>query len=208
LTVAQSLPVTSEYDPPTLPAPDCGRWTVKRVGGSDLNQVLVALAVATGLFALWAAVFATRADLATRHAIALANKRYQDSIRPALRLSFTVPPAPGQAIELQMENLGGALVAGAVIVQAADDLYAGELALPEHSPARRILLSPVLKAWQKKNHPECLLLLGRDLSGKCWDYLDGNKEIEDPSKWLASRLRELRLEGAVNFPAVSGPDKA
>jgi len=165
------------------------------------------LGIATALLALWAAVFATRADLATRRATALATKRWEADIRPSPRLSFTAPPAPGQAIELEVENLGGTLAAGAVIVQAGDDLYAGELTMPEHATPRRIRLNPVLKAWQRKNQPECLLLVGRDLSGQCWDYLDGNKAIDEPRKWLTSQLRELRLQGIVDFPAVTGPEK-
>ena len=169
--------------------------------------MLAGLGVVTALLALWAAVFATRADLATRRATALATKRWEDSVRPAPRLSFTSPPAPGQPIELEVENLGGTLAAGAVIVQAGDDLYAGELTMPEHAPPRRIYLNPVLKAWQRKSHPACLLLVGRDLSGKCWDYLDGNKAIHEPAKWLPSQLRELRLQGIVDFPAVTGPAK-
>jgi hypothetical protein len=64
-----------------------------------------------------------------------------------------------------------------------------------------------LKAWQRKNHPECLLLVGRDLSGKCWDHLDGNKSIGEPRKWLTGQLRELRLQGIVDFPAVAGSTK-
>jgi hypothetical protein len=169
--------------------------------------LLLGLGIATVLLALWAAVFATRADLATRRATMLATKRWEDTVRPAPRVSFTTPPSPGQAIELEVENLGGTLVSGAVIVQAGDDLFAGELAMPEHAAPRRIYLSPVLKAWQRKSQPGCLLLVGRDLSGKCWDYLDGNKEINDPRKWLGSRLRDLRLSGVVDFPAVTGPAK-
>jgi hypothetical protein len=171
------------------------------------DQVLLGLGVATALLALWAAVFATRADIATRRATALATRRWEDTVRPAPRLSFTKPPAPGQAIELEIENLGGMLTAGAVIVQAGDDLYAGELTLPERTAPRRIFLNPVLKAWQRKPQPGCLLLVGRDLSGNCWDHLDGNKAIRDPRKWLASQLRELRLQGIVDFPAVTGTGK-
>ena len=173
----------------------------------NTNQLLLGLGFATALLSLWAAIFATRADLATRRATALATQRWEDTIRPAPRVSFTSPPSPGQAIELEVENLGGTLAAGAVIVQAGDDLYAGELTMPEHAPPRRLHLSPVLKAWQRKSQPACLLLVGRDLSGTCWDYLDGNKEIKEPRKWLAARLRDLRLSGVVEFPAVTGPAK-
>lgn len=174
----------------------------------NTDQVLMGLGVATALLALWAAVFATRADLAARRASALAARRWDDSIRPTPHLSFTTRPAPGQAIELEVENLGGTLAAGAVIVQADDDLYAGELRLPEHASPRRIFLSPVLKAWQRTSRPSCLLLVGRDLSGKCWDSLDGNKEVLDPRQWLAVQLRELRLQGVVDFPGLTGSAKA
>jgi hypothetical protein len=174
----------------------------------NTDQVLLGLGVATALLALWAAVFATRADLAARHATALANQRWEDTVRPVPRFTFTTPPAPGQAIELEVENLGGTLAAGAIIVQAGDDLYAGELTMPEHARPRRILLGPVMKAWQRKSQPSCLLLVGRDVSGKCWDYLDGNKAVKEPRKWLFSQLRELRLQGVVDFPSVTGPAKS
>ncbi|HTG09880.1 MAG TPA: hypothetical protein VK746_03720, partial [Candidatus Eisenbacteria bacterium] len=62
---------------------------------------MLGLGIATALLSLWAAVFATQAFLATRSATALAEQRWQDSVRPAPRLSFTSPPAPGQAIELE-----------------------------------------------------------------------------------------------------------
>jgi hypothetical protein len=173
----------------------------------NTDQLLLGLGVAAALLALWAAVFATRADLATRRATALATQRWEDTVRPAPRVTFTTPPAPGKPIELEVENLGGILAAGAVIVQAGDDLYAGELTLPEHAAPRRILIGPVMKAWQRKSQPGCLLLVGRDVSGKCWDYLDGNKPVGEPRKWLTAQLRELRLEGVVDFPAVTGPAK-
>jgi hypothetical protein len=171
------------------------------------QQVILGLVVATTLLSLWAAIFATRADRAARAAKHLADQRWVDATRPVPRFSFTTKPEPGHSIELEVENLGGTLAAGAVIVQAADDLYAGELTLPEKAPPRRIKLRPVMKAWQKANHPSCLLLVARDITGTCWDCLDGNKVIKEPNKWLAEQLRELRLQGVVEFPALTGPAK-
>jgi hypothetical protein len=168
------------------------------------DQVLFVLFVATAVFALWAAIFATRADFAARRAKAEAQQRWYDSIRPLPHFTFTSAPAVGQPIEVDVENLGGTLAAGAVIVQHGDDLFAGELTLPEKAPARRIVLTPVLKAWQKANQPSCLLLASRDISGRCWDCLDGMKVIKDPRRWLASQLRELRLQGVVDFPSLTG----
>jgi hypothetical protein len=167
------------------------------------TQVSVALGGLTALLALWAAIFATRADMAARHASSEARRRWDDSTRPTPHFTFTAAPSPGQPIELDVENLGGALVAGAVIVQHGDDLFAGELSLPEKAPARRIVLAPVLKAWQKSGQPSCLLLAGRDVSGRTWDFVDDTKLIKDPKRWLAGQLRELRLQGVVDFPGLT-----
>lgn len=173
----------------------------------DTQQVLLGLGVATTLLALWAAVFATRADRAARAAKREADQRWVDTTRPVPRFSFTTKPSPGRPIELEVENLGGTLAAGAVIVQTADDLYAGELTMPEKAPPRRITLGPVMKAWQKTDHPSFLLLVARDVSGKWWDCLDGNKVIKDPDQWLADQLRALRLQGVVEFPGLTGSAK-
>jgi len=168
------------------------------------EQLLLLVSAAGALLALWAAIFATRADIAARGAKSEARQRWDDSIRPLPHFTFTSAPAPGQPIEVDVENLGGMLAAGAVIVQHGDDLFAGELTLPEKAPARRIVLTPVLKAWQRSSQPRCLLLAGRDVSGRCWDCLDGMKQIKDPRRWVAGQLRELRLQGVVDFPGLTG----
>jgi hypothetical protein len=169
------------------------------------EQLLIGLAAGAVLFALWAAVFATRADMASRRAIKVADARWDATTRPVPHLTFIGSPAAGQPIELEVENLGGTLTAGGVIVQASDDLYAGELTLPEKASPRRIVLQPAMKAWQRSLEPRCLLLVARDVSGRCWDCVDGNKPIKDPRKWLAGQLKELRLQGVVDFPGVTGP---
>ena len=168
------------------------------------GQIVVALAVVTALLALWAAVFATRADLAGRRAMKDADARWEATTKPVPHLRFLNPPGPGQPIEVEMENLGGTLASGAIIVQASDDLYAGELTLAEKAAPRRILLQPAMKAWQRSNQPRCLLLVARDVNGRCWNCLDGGTPIKDPRKWLAGQLRDLRLQGVVDFPGLTG----
>jgi len=49
--------------------------------------------------------------------------------------------------------------------------------------------------------------IARDVAGRCFDCLDGGKQIKDPRRWVASRLRELRMQGMVDFPSVTGPAK-
>ena len=167
------------------------------------EQLLIGLAAV--LLALWAAVFATRADVASRRALKAADARWEAMTRPVPHLTFIGSPAAGQPIELEVENLGGTLTAGGVIVQASDDLYAGELTLPEKAPPRRIVLQPAMKAWQRSLEPRCLLLVARDVSGRTWDCVDGNKPIKDPRRWLAGQLKDLRLQGVVDFPGLTGP---
>src|SRR5260370_40387104 len=102
------------------------------------EQVLVVLGIATAILALWAAIFATRGDLATRSAKSEARKRWDDSIRPLPHLTLRSPPALGQSIEVDVENLGGALAAGAVSHQHRDALFASELTLPQKAPPLRV----------------------------------------------------------------------
>jgi hypothetical protein len=170
--------------------------------------IAVFLGALAAIGAVWAAVFATRADLATRQSIRRADARWEATTRPVPHITFTGPPGPGQSIDLNVENLGGTLAAGGLIVQGGDDIYAGELAMPEKAPARHMAFPPVVKAWQRTSQPKVLLLVARDAGGKCWDCLDGGRHIKDPRRWLADRLRELRMQGIVDFPGVTGPGRS
>jgi hypothetical protein len=169
------------------------------------SSQVVLLSVASAAFALWAAVFATRADIATRRAIRESNTRWEASMRPVPHITFTEFAAPGQSIQVQVENLGGTLAGCAIILQNADEIYATELTLPEKAPARPISLPFIVKAWKRVSQPQPLLLIARDVSGRCFDCLDGGKQVKDPQKWVTSRLRELRMQGMVTFPSVTGP---
>jgi hypothetical protein len=171
------------------------------------TELLVGLAAASTLLSLWAAVFATRAYRASRRAAKVADLRWESVTKPLPNLTFQGAAAAGKPIDVTVENLGGTIAAGGVIVQSGDDLYAGELVLPEKAAARSVSLDPVMKAWQRAGQPRTLLLVVRDVGGRCWDCLDGGKPIHDSRKWLAGQLRELRLQGVVDFPGVTGSAK-
>jgi hypothetical protein len=171
------------------------------------EQVVVGLAAVAAALALWAAIFATRADRAARRASKLADARWEATTKPVPQITFTSSPAPNQPIEVEVQNLGGTMVAGGVIVQAADDLYASELSMPDKAPPRRIQFQPAMKAWQRASQPSILLLVARDVNGRYWNCLDSSKPIKDPRKWLAGQLRELRLQGVVDFPGLTGPSR-
>jgi hypothetical protein len=167
------------------------------------TQILILLVAFIAFVSLWAAFFATRADRATRRAM----KSWDSATKPVPNLIFTGKVAPGQAIDLEVENLGGTLAGGGVIVHAGDELYAGELTLPQNAPARHVSLPFIVKAWKRALEPECLVLVARDVSGRCWDYADGGRQIKNPRRWLSGRLRELRMQGMVDFPSVAGKER-
>jgi hypothetical protein len=169
--------------------------------------VSIVLGVLTTVLAAIAALFAFRADRAARDARAKADKRWDDATRPQPHLSFTNPPAPGQPIELEVENFGGAMASGAVVAEYGDDVYACELTLPDKAAPRRILVPPVMKAWQKAKQPVFLMLAGRDVTGRWWNCLDGMSQIKDPKRWAEGNLRELKLQGAVSFPELTGASR-
>ena len=160
-------------------------------------------AVAVALSAV-AAFFSFRAWVSAAGARRDADRRWDDMVRPRPRLAFTAPPAPNQPVEVEVENLGGTMAAGAIVAIYGEELYATELSLPDKAPTRRMLLPPVLKAWQKARQPTFLMMAGRDVSGRWWDCLDGMKVIKDPRRWVDSHLKDLRLQGAVSFPELSG----
>lgn len=164
---------------------------------TELMLTLVAAAAA-----VWAAFFATRADWSVRRAM----KRFDTATKPVPNIVFG-QASPGQAVELEVENLGGTLAAGGIIVHVSDELYAGELTLPDKAPPRRISLPFVVKAWKRQLEPQCLVLIARDVSGRCFDYVDGGKPIKNPRRWLSGQLRELRMQGMIDFPHVTGKEK-
>lgn len=172
------------------------------------GTVAIALGVASTVLAAVAAFFAF---LATRLAVDIrskADRRWDDAVRPRPHLSFTIPPAPGQPIELEVENLGGAMASGAVVAMYGEDLYACELALADKAAPKRILVPAVMKAWQRSKAPSFLMIAGRDVSGRWWNCLDGMSEIKDPKRWADNSLREMRLQGAVAFPELTGVARA
>lgn len=164
------------------------------------EQILVLVAAAA---AVWAAFFATRADWSLHRAI----KRWDSATKPVPNVVFTGNVAPGQAVELEVENLGGTMAAGGLIVHVGDELYAGELTLPDKAPPRRVTLKFIVKAWKRQLEPQCLVLVARDVGGRCFDYVDGGREIKNPRRWLSGQLRDLRMQGMVDFPHVTGKEK-
>ncbi len=168
------------------------------------TTLAVVLAGVSCVLAGAAAVFGFLGFKVAADARATADRRWDDTVRPRPHLSFTNPPSPGQPIELEVENLGGAMASGALVAEFGEDLYACELTLPDKAAARRILVPAVMKAWQRASKPAFLVVAARDVSGRWWNCLDGMAEIKEPARWADTTLRGLRLTGAVSFPELTG----
>ncbi len=163
------------------------------------EALLLGLGGLAVVFSLWAAIFATRADGSARRAAREAAARWEAAIRPVPKVSFPVPPAMSRPLEVEVENLGGAVTASVLVVQSGDSVYAGDPSLPEKAAPRRVMLEPAVKAWQPAPKPHCLLLAAKDQGGGWWDCLAGTRVKGDPRRWLDQRLKEMRLDGAVAF---------
>jgi hypothetical protein len=79
--------------------------------------------------------------------------------------------------------------------------------LPEHAPPRHVSLPFVVKAWKRQLEPQCLVLIARDVNGRCFDFVDGGREVKNPRRWLSGQLRDLRMQGMIDFPHVTGKPK-
>ena len=169
------------------------------------TTLAIAIGALSSFLAAAAAVFAFLGYRAAADARGKADERWEDMVRPSPHLTFTTPPSPGQPIELEVENFGGAMASGAIVAMFGEDVYACELTLPDKAPPRRILVPAVMKAWQKAAKPSFLMIAGRDVTGRWWNCLDGISLIKDPRRWAETSLRELRLQGAVAFPELTGP---
>jgi hypothetical protein len=169
------------------------------------QSVLLGLGVPTLLFALWAAVFATRADSSARRAARQAEERWHSQIRPQPQVIFIGKTRTPRGLEVQVENAGGAATTSAVLAQAGDEFFAGQFRIAAHAPPATSVLSPALKAWQPVDHPVCRLLAARDIEGSWWDCLVGQRIAGDPRRWLDRKLDEFRLLGVVDFKEPPRP---
>ena len=169
------------------------------MSSGTLSVVLGAVACVLAGVAAFFSFVGFRLSLDTRRKT---DRRWEDAVRPRPHLSFTVPPAAGHSIELEVENFGGAMASGAIVAEYGDDLYACELTLPDKAAPRRILVPPVMKAWKRAAKPAFVMIAARDISGRWWNCLDGIAEIKEPKRWAENNLRELKLTGAVSFPEL------
>src|SRR5258708_22386020 len=93
-------------------------------------EVLFGVAAAAAVLALWAAVFATRADRAARRALNVADIRWEAMTKPVPHLTFQNPPAAGQTNEVAVQELRRTPASGGGLRPARGGACAGGASTP------------------------------------------------------------------------------
>ena len=152
--------------------------------------------VVTVLVGGWAAVYATRADVATRRAMRREEERHDQEVRP--RLEPVGFPRPLQKpFQMEIANRGGATPLFAVAIQSEDLIYITSGSLDEHA-REPFLFQYVGQLNYKTLDFSTPFVVAQDRMGRWWDctlqhFLAG-KLIEGPLRpWLDARLKERGL---------------
>jgi hypothetical protein len=170
-----------------------------RVFGVQLtvDEVIALVGIAvTVLVGGWAAVYATRADLATRRAMRREEERHDQEVRP--RLEPVGFPRPLQkSFQMEIANRGGATPLFAFAIQSEDLIYITSGSLDEHA-REPFLFQYVGQLSYKTGDFSTPFVVAQDRMGRWWDctlqhFLAG-KLIEGPLRpWLDARLKERGL---------------
>lgn len=173
-----------------------------RVFGVQLTVdevIAVAGILVTVVVGGWAAVYATRADLATRLALRKDEERHDQEVRPRLEPVGVQPMLYLRPADYRMEiaNRGGATALFAFVVQSGEHIFITSGSLDEH--AREPFLFSYVGKLQYGTGPwSTPFVVAQDRMGRWWDctlqhFLAG-KLIKGPLRpWLDARLKERGL---------------
>jgi hypothetical protein len=165
IVAAIALPAFRAYDAKVYHARDSAAGIVKRETVST-EQVLVLIAAAA------------RPGRVLRDPRRLVGPPCHEAFDPATKPVPTSCSAKRlwASVEPEVENLGGTLAAGGIIVHVSDELR--RRADPSRQGAATAHLAAVRRqAWKRQLEPQCLVLIARDTTGRCWDYVDGGKQV-------------------------------
>jgi hypothetical protein len=175
------------------------------VVGLSLNedQAIAAVGVLVGILALaagtWAAVFATRADAATRKAMRDAEERHDQEVRPRLE-PVGVPPGPlaPHDFGMQVANRGGATAMFAFVVQSDDQIFITSGSLDEHT-REPFNFKWVGQLTYKTGAFSTPFVVAQDRHGRWWDctlqhFLAGRLIEGSLRTWIDRRLAERGLK--------------
>jgi len=151
----------------------------------------VVLAVLTLFVGIWAAVFATRADVASRHASRQSDQRYLAQVQPRPQLTFRRDPNRVGGIAVTVSNTGGAALYCLIVAQVEQLLCAFHGPLPQHAPPRDELLRKLETTSDRT--AKVLLDVAQDIQGHWWDVLLGRQINQPVASWFEIQATKLKL---------------
>lgn len=152
----------------------------------------------TVLIGGWAAVYATRADRATRRAMRREEERHDQAVRPRLEpVGVRAEALPGAPFVMEIANRGGATPLFAFVVQSDERIFIASGSLDEHArePFKFDYVGPLSYG---TGHFSTPFVVAQDRMGRWWDctlnhFLAG-RLIQGPLRpWLDARLKERGL---------------
>jgi hypothetical protein len=168
---------------------------VRVFGVLTVDQALVLIGI---LVAGWAAIYATRADLATRLASRKDQERHDQEVRPRLEpVDVSPSPYPPDAFHMEIANRGGATPLFAFTIQSEDRIFITSGSLDEHA-REPFLFQCVGQLPYKTGLFNTPFVVAQDRIGRWWDctlnHLHSGRPIEGSLRgWLDARLRERGL---------------
>jgi hypothetical protein len=152
----------------------------------------------TVLLGGWAAVFATRADQATRRGIEQAQKQHDQEVRPRLEpVGVSSNALLPNHFNMEIANRGGATPLFAFVVQSDDNIFIASGSLDEHA-REPFVFHHVGQLPYKTGHFTTPFVVAQDRMGRWWDctlqHLLAGRLIEGTLReWLDARLKERGL---------------
>lgn len=143
-----------------------------------------AIAIATLLVAVWAAVFATRSDRAAREANQWAAERHAKSLAPRVHCVFSTT-AP--ALHAEVFNLGAATPSTLIFVVHNGQMWTFAGSFPEQSPRGHLYPFTPLPMTKTTGQLRIIVSVAKDIEDGWWDNLTG-KKIDDVTTYMNARI--------------------
>jgi hypothetical protein len=169
---------------------------VRVLGVLTVDQALILAGILVGA---WAAIYATRADLATRLALRKDQERHDQEVRPRLEPVGVSPNTyPPQDFNMEIANRGGATPLFTFVIQSEDHIFITSGSLDEHArePFRFQYIGDLdYKTGLMLQTP---FVVAQDRMGRWWDctlnhMLAGRLIDGHLREWLEARLKERGL---------------
>lgn len=184
------------------PRPPGERLGLRPVGHSPkvrLSADAIAGILVTLIVGGWAAIFATRADLAMRRSMRDEKLRHDQDVRPRLEpVAVSPDPYPPNTFTMEIANRGGATPLFAFAIQSEHNIFITSGSLDEHARERFIFQYVGKLDYKTGMMLQTPFVVAQDRMGRWWDctlnhMLAGRLIESSPRGWLDARLKERGL---------------